>query len=79
MVNSLDSIYCEKTPLSSHHQLVDLPQEVRNRLAEIEQGMGPNNSPNLVWEEIERLANEYRSRRDPNILSAALERFKKRV
>jgi len=65
--------------LSLHPHLRDLPQVVRNKLAEIEQVISPNNHPDPVWEEIERLAKVYRFTGDLNILNAALDSYKKRV
>jgi hypothetical protein len=38
----------EKPPLRIHFKLRDLPQVVRDKLAEIEQVMSPNHHPNDV-------------------------------
>lgn len=71
----------EKPPLSLHRKLGDLPQVVRDKLGEIEQVMSSNsnNTPNYVFEEIERLANDYRITSDLNILNVALDFRKSRV
>jgi hypothetical protein len=75
----LEKPVSEKPPLSLHPHLRNLPQVVRNKLAEIEQVISPNNHPDPVWEEIERLAKVYRFTDDLNILNAALDSYKKRV
>lgn len=67
----------EKPPLSSHHQLGDLPPEATNRLAKIEQLISRTYHPNYVFEEIERLAGAYSITNDLDILNAALDHQKR--
>ena len=68
----------EKPPLSLHRNLGDLPPVAKNMLVQIEQllSSNPNNHPNSIWEEIERLAKEYRITKDLNIIRAALDYHK---
>lgn len=67
----------EKSPLSLHRDLGDLPQEARSKLAEIEQLMTPYNHPSFVFEEIQWLANEYRNTGDFSIFDKALAYYRK--
>jgi hypothetical protein len=53
-----------KTPVMEKSPLGDLPQAARNKLAEIEKVMTCCNDEPTVWEEIERLTNEYRNTGD---------------
>jgi hypothetical protein len=63
--------------LSLHRQLGDLPQVVMSNLVEIEQVMSPKYPEKYVWDEIERLAWEYKITTDLNILSVALDYYKR--
>jgi hypothetical protein len=67
----------EKSPLSLHRYLGDLPQAAKNTLAEIEKEMTCCSDEPTVWEEIERLANEYRNTGDFSVLDKALTHYKK--
>jgi hypothetical protein len=67
----------EKPPLSLHRQLGDLPQVVMSNLVEIEQVISPKYPEKYVWDEIERLAWEYKITTDLNILSVALDYYKR--
>lgn len=68
----------EKPPLSLHRNLGDLHQEAKNMLAQIEQllSSNPDNHPSSIWEEIERLAKDYRITNDLNIIRVALDYHK---
>lgn len=69
----------DKYPLSSHFKLgklVDLPPNVINKLEEIHIVMSNTQHPNFVFETVERLAQEFRVTKDPNILDVALDYYR---
>jgi hypothetical protein len=69
----------EKSPLSLHPDLYDLPQAAKDILGEIEQELISRNHPAMAWEEIKRLAQEFRITKDLGILNAALYSLKEKI
>jgi hypothetical protein len=70
----------EEVSLRLHPDLRDLPHEARSKLAEIEQIMYRLKTyhENTIFEEIKRLGNEYRGRRNLHTLDTALDYWGKK-
>jgi hypothetical protein len=69
-----DSPSSKKEPLSSHPYLYDLHYEIRSELEEIRAVMKsvPNNTDSTVYDEIEKLAKQFRATRNRRVIDDAL-------
>lgn len=79
--NLLMGIFPQKkeTPLHNHHLARQLPEDARNKLAQIELLLKPCYHEAALWEILEDLIRKFNVTKDYSILSSALEGYKENL